>query len=143
MPGAMRCSLVGIAGEDDLDAPDLLSPAAASGNKKERLKGVQGQSVQQSSHGHRATANSTSLKPKLDSEASAALREQLANELKDLNSAEEAANWAHRVMRAKNSLTAADAEHVERYFQDRLMSFTTDAIGSIHKIEEPLHRLDQ
>src|SRR5215470_3525751 len=42
-------TLVGIAGEDDLDAPDLLSPAVASGNKKERLKGVQGQSVQQGS----------------------------------------------------------------------------------------------
>jgi hypothetical protein len=67
------------------------------------------------------------LNPKLDSEASAALREQLTGELKDLNSAEEAANWAHRVMRAKNSLTAADAERVERGFQDRLMSFTTDA----------------
>jgi hypothetical protein len=137
-------TLVGIAGEDDLDAPDLLSPAAAPGNKKERLNGVQEQSVQQGSHAHRAKANSTPLKPKLDSEASAALREQLTSELKDLNSAEEAANWAHRVMRAKNSLTAADAERVERGFQDRLMSFTTDATtDSIQKVEQPLHRPGQ
>src|SRR6516162_316601 len=134
-------TLVGIAGEDDLDAPDLLSPAAAPGNKKERLNGVQEQSVQQGSHAHRAKANSTPLKPKLDSEASAALREQLTSELKDLNSAEEAANWAHRVMRAKNSLTAADAERVERSFQDRLMGITTDATtDSIKKVEQPLHR---
>ena len=133
-------TLVGIAGEDDLDAPDLLSHAAASETKKKRLNGVQGQPVQQDSHGRRSKANSTPLTPKLDSEASAALREQLTSELKDLNSAEEAANWAHRVMRAKNSLTAADAEHVERGFQDRLMSFTTDATtDSIQKVEQPLH----
>src|SRR5215471_9704293 len=137
-------TLVGIAGEDDLDAPDLLSPAVASGNKKERLKGVQGQSVQQGSHGHRTKANSTPLKPKLDSEASAALREQLISELNDLNSAEDAANWAHRAMRAKNSLTAADAERVERGFQDRLMSFSTDATAaSIQKVEQPSHRSGQ
>jgi len=95
-------------------------PVCASETKKKRLNGVQGQPVQQDSHGRRSKANSTPLTPKLDSEASAALREQLTSELKDLNSAEEAANWAHRVMRAKNSLTAADAEHVERGFQDRL-----------------------
>ena len=137
-------TLVGIAGEDDLDAPDLLSHAAASETKKERLNGVQGQPVQQDSHGRRSKANSTPLTPKLDSEASAALREQLTSELKDLNSAEEAANWAHRVMRAKNSLTAADAEHVERGFQDRLMSFTTDATtDSIQKVEQPLHHPGQ
>ena len=136
-------TLVGIAGEDDLDAPDLLSHAAALKNKNERLNGVQGQPVQQDSHGRRSKANSTPLTPKLDSEASAALRKQLAGELKDLNSAEEAANWAHRVMAPKNSLTAADAGRVERYFQDRLMSFTTDATGSIHKVEQALHRADQ
>jgi hypothetical protein len=137
-------TLVGIAGEDDLDAPDLLSHAAASETKKERLNGVQGQPVQQDSHGRRSKANSTPLKPKLDSEASAALRERLTSELKDLNSAEEAANWAHRVIRDKNSLTAADAERVERGFQDRLMSFTTDAAtDSIQKVEQQLQRPGQ
>ena len=63
----------------------------------------------------------------LEPEASAALRDQLIAELKDLNSAEEAANWAHRVLGAKNSLTAADAERVEQAFQVRLASIVTDA----------------
>src|SRR5256885_791273 len=47
-------TLVGIAGEDDLDAPDLLSPAAPKneasgpfGNKKDRLNGGPGQSKSQ------------------------------------------------------------------------------------------------
>ena len=54
-------TLVGIAGEDDLDAPDLLSPAAPetkpdspTGNKKDRLNGGQGQSAQQVSSGQRS-----------------------------------------------------------------------------------------
>jgi len=144
-------TLVGIAGEDDLDAPGLLSPAAPEakadspfGNKKDRLNGGQGQSVQQGAGGHRAKTSSTPSRAKLDTDASAALREQLTSELKDLNSAEEAANWAHRVMRAKNSLAAADAERVERCFQDRLMGITTDATtDSIKKVEQPLHRPGQ
>jgi hypothetical protein len=56
-------TLVGIAGEDDLDAPDLLSPAVPeaktdypSANKKNRLNGGQGQSNQKSSCGYRAKA---------------------------------------------------------------------------------------
>ena len=126
-------ALVGIAGEDDLDAPDLLSPAtpvakadSPSGNKKDRLNGGPGQSVQQGSGGHRAKASSTPLTPKLDAGASAALRERLITELEDISSSENAARWARRVMGTKNTLTGADAERVEQAFQMRLTSVTTD-----------------
>jgi hypothetical protein len=122
-------TLVGIAGEDDLDAPDLLSPAVPeakanppSGNKKDRLNGGQEQSVHQGSGGHRTKASSTPSRPMFEPEASAALREQLTVELQAISSAEEATNWAHRVIGVKNSLTAADAEHVEQAFQVRLTS---------------------
>src|SRR5262249_3390953 len=57
-------TLVGIAGEDDLDAPDLLPPTVSEtktdgpvGNKKDRLNGGHGQSVRQGSGGHRAKAS--------------------------------------------------------------------------------------
>src|SRR5262249_39577318 len=77
-------TLVGIAGEDDLDAPDLLSPTAPetksdgrAGNKKDHLNGGQGQSVRQDSGGHRAKANSTPSRPALEPVASATLREKL------------------------------------------------------------------
>jgi hypothetical protein len=41
-------------------------------------------------------------------------------------------------------LAAADAERVERCFQDRLMGITTDATtDSIKKVEQPLHRPGQ
>jgi hypothetical protein len=63
-------TLVGIAGEDDLDAPDLLPPVALeakkggpSGHKKDGLNGGQRQSV---SSGHRANAGSVISKPKLE-----------------------------------------------------------------------------
>jgi ERF superfamily len=127
-------TLVGIAGEDDLDAPDLLSPMApaaktdsSNGNKKDRLNGGQRQSPQQASSGRLAKAVLSGPKRVLESEASVALCDRLTGEIKDLNSAEEAANWAHRVLSAKNSLTAADAERVEQAFQARLTTIVTDA----------------
>src|SRR6516165_4565821 len=130
-------TLVGIAGEDDLDAPDLLSPTAPEIKidgpahiKKDRLNGGQGQSIQPSSGGHHAKATSSSSRPALGPEASAALREQLIAGIKDIGSAEEAATWAHRVMGAKNSLAVADAEQVERAFQERLLSVTSEATAS-------------
>jgi hypothetical protein len=126
-------TLVGIAGEDDLDAPDLLSPPETKidnppGNKKDRLNGGQGQSVQQVLGGHRAKTVSTTSRPKLEPEASAALRERLTAELEDISSADGAANWAHRVMGAKNNLTADDAKHVEGAFQARLASIGAEPV---------------
>jgi ERF superfamily len=140
-------TLVGIAGEDDLDAPDLLSPTipkmkahSPSGNKKDRLNGGQKQSVQQDRH--RAKASSTPLRPQLDTETSAALRQQLVTELENISSSENAAIWAHRVMGAKNSLTAFDAERVEQAFQVRLTCITTEAAAEPPKQSaQPVHRL--
>jgi hypothetical protein len=128
-------TLVGIAGEDDVDAPDLLSPVApetkhgSPTDKNERLNGGQGHAkVGQASASHRgAKSNATSSRQTLEPEASAALREQLTAEIKDISSADEAANWARLVIPAKNRLTAGDAEHVERAFQERLVSITNQA----------------
>jgi hypothetical protein len=122
-------TLVGIAGEDDLDAPDLLSPTAPetkidspAGNKKDRRNGGQAQSVQQGSRDHRAKASRPTLEPK----ASATLREKLTAELEGISSPEEAANWAHRVLGTKNSLAAADAKHVEQAFLSKLTILGSD-----------------
>ena len=120
-------TLVGIAGEDDLDAPDLVSPVAPeakadnpSGNKRDRFNGGQGRSILQGSGGHRTKPGQNPSRPKLESRASAALRDKLTTELGAISSADEAATWAHRVMGTKNTLTAADAECVEQAFHARL-----------------------
>jgi hypothetical protein len=77
----------------------------------------------------------------LERELSASLREQLLGQLLSIHSVDEAANWAHRVMGAKNSLPAADAERVEQAFQARLASITADAgAPSTQKVEPPLPR---
>jgi hypothetical protein len=55
----------------------------------------------------------------------AALRDRLIAELKELNSADEAAEWAHRIIGSKNSLVARDAEQVELGFQLKLSALTT------------------
>src|SRR5262249_24987165 len=89
----------------------------------------------------RTKASSTRLRPKLDTEASAALREQLITELENVSSSENAASWARRVMGPKNTLTAADAERVEQAFQARLTSITTEvATDPPTPSEQPAHR---
>ena len=71
----------------------------------------------------------TPSKPILDREASGTLRDRFTTELKDLNSAEDAANWAQRVLGDKNTLTAADAAFVEEAFRAKLAIFASDTRG--------------
>jgi hypothetical protein len=48
------------------------------------------------------------------------LRESLIEQMAAINSADEAAAWAHRNLPAKNTLIAADAKMVEEQFRERL-----------------------
>ena len=115
-------TLVGIAGEDDLDAPDLkapMPPASAAAkpapHRHGRLNG--GQTIP-GRGGSKVVSNPA--KPILGTEASATLRDQLMGELKEIASSDDAAVWAHRILGAKNSLTEADARQVEDAFQAKL-----------------------
>jgi hypothetical protein len=118
-------TLVGIAGEDDLAAPDLQAPAAQKqgpeqplAGRNDRLNGGRRNSTPQRYPGR--TSASPSVKPILEVEASAALCRQLLTELAALASADEAATWAQRILGTKNSLTAADARQVEDAFRARM-----------------------
>jgi hypothetical protein len=123
-------TLVGIAGEGDLDAPDLNAPTApASGAEKpapNKLGHLNGGQTQQFRTDRSAKSVLGSSKPILDAEPSAVLRDQLAAELGEINSTEEAAYWAHRVLGGKNSLTAADAACIEEAFRAKLAVFATE-----------------
>ena len=46
-------------------------------------------------------------------------RARLLGEINELGSTDDAADWAHRSLRAKNTLRAADAECVEEAFSQR------------------------
>jgi hypothetical protein len=58
----------------------------------------------------------------LDPDKSLALRDQLLAELDAHITVEAATTWAHRILGAKNSLTAIDARQVEDEFQSKLMT---------------------
>jgi len=126
-------TLVGIAGEDDVDAPDLLPPERqTSGSEKPKgngsLNGGQHHAPARAAAA-RSTANArlVAVGPALSPEASAQLRDRLLGELNELAGGDEAALWAHRSLAEKNKLIAADALCVEEAFQARLASFETPA----------------
>jgi hypothetical protein len=138
-------TLVGIAGEDDLDAPDLNPPTAPASRTEKPAPEERGRlnSTQRLPAGRSTKIASVHSKPILGPEASAALRNQLAAELTNVNSAEEAANWAHRILGAKNSLTAADAAFIEEAFRAKLAMFATDAADGPEMANEAERRQSQ
>jgi hypothetical protein len=121
-------TLAGIAGEDDLDAPGLnaLEPAAEVRNTKQPSNGQRRPNRQQRHLAPMRLADragapsSSSANPALKGRLSAVLRDQLRNQISDIDSAEAAAFWARRVLPAKNSLGAADARQLEDAFHAKL-----------------------
>jgi hypothetical protein len=56
----------------------------------------------------------------LGPDESARIRDDLLSEIEALNGADQAATWAYRTIRVKNTLTAADAQLLEQAFQSRM-----------------------
>src|SRR4051794_19990727 len=134
-------TLVGIAGEDDLDAPDL------NGQMDTTLPLMLGSSGPD--HGTSAPLTSTgsasgfaaqpaaSPYPRrgrpvrlpsvvLDPEKSAALREKLIRELGVCTEAEALTVWAGRILPQKNQLTSSDAQAVEIAFAAKINELESD-----------------
>jgi hypothetical protein len=117
-------TLVGIAGEDDLDAPDLCDGPLSSSTVDRSLRPTDDQSrmsPRTPSDGH-VRGVRAKLEPvlTLNPDQSAALREKLLMELGYITSADLAASWARATLALKNSLTVADAKLVEDAFERRL-----------------------
>jgi hypothetical protein len=114
-------TLVGIAGEDDLDAPDLNGRPHGSAGAADRVAVDVRNSLWHHGKGNRERPVI------LDAHNSAALRDQLIQEILGLDSAEQAAHWARSALLAKNRLTADDARLVQVAFEFRLSAFAVDA----------------
>ena len=117
-------TLVGIAGEDDLDAPDLATPPDPA-PAPERPKGhgngqLSGARQGASFEPRRPSAFQAQVLPGLGAEASAHVRDRILAELNELGSSDDAATWAHRILSDKNKLIATDAKVVEDAFQTKL-----------------------
>src|SRR6266403_2336537 len=115
-------ALVGIAGEDDLDAPDILNQPDQTIERPGDAKESTPNRKPASGPIHKWRQN----KPVLATDASAALRGQLIAEMQQLKDGEELALWAHRQLPAKNTLTADDARAVETACQGVLSAFNAD-----------------
>ena len=126
-------TLVGIAGEDDLDAPDL-NPNFEAAPKIDLDPNIavppQPESESAAARKSRSTISASGHRDKslrraratLDPEQSAKLREQLLVTVAPLQSEGETADWVHKNMPAKNTLIAADADLVESAFKHKLAS---------------------
>jgi hypothetical protein len=147
-------TLVGIAGEDDLDAPDLcIAPPttgaagrsapvaatgtagtdrpAAGGGAVDPVAPVGGLQLPPRSHGNgrvRGTTKPASA-PMLSPDQSALLRNRLLGEIVSLPSQDDAAAWAQRTLAAKNQLTTDDAKLLEDAFEPRLSALLPSEEG--------------
>ena len=130
-------ALVGIAGEDDLDAPDTLIEPPLARSPDEDLRGKP----------FKQSSKPTMHKPPLlDIGASGELRDVLVTELMALKDGDALTLWAQRRLPAKNTLTVDDARIVEatyRSIMDTVLStddFTTPDDRSTAAIEQQVAR---
>jgi hypothetical protein len=125
-------TLVGIAGEDDLDAPDLTDPST-EGPKKFTANGNGSQEICSARRPVRESNRSGSVSQRLELSAalSASLRDELLGQIDRLGAADDAALWAQRNLAAKSKLAAADARCVEEAFAARLASIATQTVTEL------------
>ena len=132
-------TLVGIAGEDDLDAPDLpdagLSPEAQ--NRLQRPDaGRSNPPAHAQASGHPLPSSERRARAErvraamLPPDASEKLRHQLISEIEQLEDPEALASWAHRALALKNQLAARDAQDIEAAFAARLAKLGDSALVS-------------
>jgi hypothetical protein len=116
-------ALVGIAGEDDLDAPDLMAePPPDPPAPVTRMA-------------HSGTLHQPAP---LDPIASARLRADMLAEIAQISDGDGLAIWIHRRMRDKNALTDADARMVETACEELLRPQHRDPTTSTLAVDTPV-----
>jgi ERF superfamily protein/uncharacterized protein DUF968 len=115
-------TLVGIAGEDDLDAPELQQGEPPRPEPPTRTPG----------HGHMPARL-----PPLAPDQSAPLRDRLIEEIATIDTADALALWAHRSLPIKNTLTQGDAEAVEAAYLAKLAGCSEEHSVSTEASEAP------
>ena len=121
-------TLVGIAGEDDLDAPDLTACGAAPGGEAESLRSRYPAASKDSGNGRLRSGTKSNTAAVLDPPQSAALRDKLLREVASLTSADVTVTWASQALPAKNSLAATDAKLLEEAFEQKLSALSSSPI---------------
>jgi len=140
-------TLVGIAGEDDLDAPDLCD-GPLSPSEVDRPTGLKvGQSRMPLRTPGNGDGRGAGIKGDrvvtLDPERSATLREKLLNEVSNITSVDVAAAWAREALTAKNSLTTTDAKLVEDAFERRLSELPSSEGAAPSNVESSVPQISE
>jgi hypothetical protein len=140
-------TLVGIAGEDDLDAPDPATPTTQTSRpEKPHGKGVGngrlngGGDTQPPPVRRDETFGSNNTALILGPDELAKLRDRLLVELSALGTSDDAAMWALGVLAEKNKLTAADARTIENSFRAKLEALGAPGAYTAENAEVALHR---
>jgi len=128
-------TLVGIAGEDDLDAPDLNAAPVNRAGTGPLLPPISGTpTIPDSANGLTASAGTRSrpalakeLPAVLPPEESARLRDALLADISALLPGDAVA-WAGQMLASKNRLTADDARAVEQAFETRFANLHDDLV---------------
>jgi len=140
-------TLVGIAGEDDLDAPDLAGQPAERSEHTWSAPGKPNRRAADQPLGSFAKSRKSWSPPKhsLEPEKSAAARDQLLAQLGAVTTPEQATAWAFGAIGAKNALTAADCGMVEAAFASTVaesagapevvLPAPTEALGHEFRVE--------
>jgi hypothetical protein len=142
-------TLVGIAGEDDLDAPDLVVSAgplqAPHSGLADRSTPRVSVSPSSAPAANRIGASFASRAGdgrhkavRLTPEASARLRDQLTVEVEQFRDANSLTAWAYRALPLKNQLAIADAQAVEAAFEAKLRLLEEAPTVSAAKENSPL-----
>ena len=124
-------TLAGIAGEDDLDAPDLpIETTDVPISDERQLEKLNGRPHSKASGAPGVRRASKKREPDdapvLSRQDSRAVRDRLIEEISALASAEIALAWAIRRIGLKNSLTAEDAAAVDAAFREKIPLFEPD-----------------
>jgi hypothetical protein len=120
-------TLVGIAGEDDLDAPDLSHGSGqAIVPNDQSLPRLSDGPAPGYSNGSARKRPARPAKTILAPEASTVLRAQLMTELEVITTSEEAIAWARHRLPTKNTLTAGDAQIIEDAFHGKMTALEVD-----------------
>jgi hypothetical protein len=133
-------ALVGIAGEDDLDAPDVLeelSPVINMPPGANQTGHTNGRPANGTVHGPRHA------KPVLPPAQSAGLRDELLAEMASLKDGEALAVWAHRRLSAKNTLSAEDARLIDNAADTILEICREPELRRTHEISAPASEISR
>ena len=122
-------TLVGIAGEDDLDAPELPIQSAAPAP-------IHAPPLSPGLLGKNGKSNLSKPVTSLDLEVSGQQRDELLVEVTAISSFDEAAEWAKRIIPIKNAMMAEHAHEIEAALEAKLAQVGSLA-GSFQLSEAP------